>query len=299
MSGDSPSRGPAGPGPALDAEQEVELGRYWWAIVARWWLVALAVALGILVGFLVSLGGGRVFQAKATVYLGQPLSPSGNNQIQTLATNPSAVNQIARSESVVRSVADRVGVPYAELRSGVSTKPVSGSVAKVGQTPLVEVIVRGPWKRQAADAANLLADVVVERVSTYPKTKIEKLDTLLTGLDDQLESIEGAVGEYQAAIAAAGTLGPAERLALVGLLNSAVQQRGQLLEERNQTDLELALARDVEVGRVVTQASSTKVAARGKRSSMIVGAVIGLVVGIGLALAWEPVRRRISGAGQA
>jgi uncharacterized protein involved in exopolysaccharide biosynthesis len=78
----------------------------------------------------------------------------------------------------------------------------------------------------------------------------------------------------------------------VGLLNSAVVQQGELRVERNTAELDLTLAREVERGRVLTEAAATKVAARGRQSSMIVGAVIGLLVGIVLALAWEPVRRR-------
>ncbi|HET9666165.1 MAG TPA: hypothetical protein VFP09_05400, partial [Desertimonas sp.] len=56
-----------------DAEQEVDLGRYWWRIVGHWWVVVGAVVLGAVIGYLVSLGGGTVYQARATVYLGQPL----------------------------------------------------------------------------------------------------------------------------------------------------------------------------------------------------------------------------------
>ena len=34
----------------VEAEQEVDFGRYWWAIVARWWLVVLCVAIGVVIG---------------------------------------------------------------------------------------------------------------------------------------------------------------------------------------------------------------------------------------------------------
>ena len=92
------------PGEAdLDSEREVDLARYGWAILSRWWLVLAAIALGAVIGWLVSVGGGDVYQARATVYPGQPLTPSSNSQIQSLQTNPSTINQIVKSESVVRS----------------------------------------------------------------------------------------------------------------------------------------------------------------------------------------------------
>jgi len=289
VSPDRPAQGAERP--AVDAEQEVDVGRYWWAIVHRWWLVVLAVAVGIVVGLLVSLGGGRVFQGKATVYLGQPLSPSGNSQVQGLQTNPSTVSQIVHSETTIRSVADTLGVAPGKLR--VSAKPVAGAVAKLGQTQLVEIVVRSPLKRQSADAANALARIVVEQVSQYANTKIEQLEALVDSQDAHLATAEDTIARYRSAAESGASLSTAERLVLVGLLDSAEQERGQLVEDRAQTALALALAKDVERGQVVTEATATKVAARGRRSAMLVGAVLGLVVGAALALLWEPLSRRL------
>jgi capsular polysaccharide biosynthesis protein len=282
--------------PEPDAEQEVDLARHWWAIVARWWLVVLCIALGLLIGYLVSLGGGRVFQAEATVYLGQPLTASGSAQLQGLGTNPSTVNQIVKSESVVRVVAEEVGVPPERLRAGISSSAVAGAVARVGQTQLVEVRVRGPWRRQSAEAANLLADEVVERVSGYPDAKIALLEELVAGQEGELGAVEESIDRYRQAIETDATLGSAEKLVLVGLLDNAEQERGRLLDQKIQTELSLAVAREVERGRVVTRATPTRVSARGRGSSMIVGAVIGLLVGIVLALLWEPAKARLTRA---
>ena len=284
----------AGAGPDPDAEQEVDFGRYWWRIVGHWWVVAAGLILGVVVGYLVSLGGGTTYQAKATVFLGQPLTPSGNAQIQSLQTNPSTVSQIVKSQSVVLATADKVGVPPGQLRSGISTKAVAGSLSKVGQTQLVEVSVRGPWKRQSAEAANILARTVVERVSGYADTKIEQYTALKDSLDEQITASDDAIQSYRDAIAAGTGLSSAERLVLVGLLQSEQQQRSQLVQQRTDTELALSLAKDVERGQVVTAAASSKVAAKSRRSSIVVGGVIGLVVGLLAALLWEPIRRRFA-----
>lgn len=286
----------ANAGPDPDAEQEVDFGRYWWRIVGHWWVVAAGLILGVVIGYLVSLGGGTTYQAKATVFLGQPLTPSGNAQIQSLQTNPSTVSQIVKSQSVVLATADKVGVPPGQLRSGISTKAVAGSLSKVGQTQLVEVSVRGPWKRQSAEAANILARTVVERVSGYADTKIEQYTALKDSLDEQIASSDEAIQSYQDAIADATGLSSAERLVLVGLLQSEQQQRSQLVQLRTETELSLSLARDVERGQLVTAAASSKVAAKSRRSSIVVGGVIGLVVGLLGALLWEPVGRRFARA---
>lgn len=275
-----------------EAEREVDLSRYWWAIVARWWLVAGAVAAGIVIGYLVSLGGGTVFQSTATVYLGQPLTPSGATQVQGLQTNPATVGQIVRSRSVVAAVAAAVDISPDELREGISSKPVSGSVARLGQTPLVELTVRGPWRRQGAEAANQLADEVVERVSGYAATKIEQLGLLLSSQEQTLAATEEAIERYREALDSGTSLSATDQLVLVGLLDGKERDHGQLVEERTQAQLSLALAEEVEHGQVVTRASASKVAARSRRSSLAVGAVVGLVAGLALAVGWEAVARR-------
>src|SRR5690348_12917225 len=110
------------PLPEVDAEDELELGRYWHALVIRWWLPLAGLIAGIVVGYLLSLGGHQVFQAKATIYLGQPLSPNGTNQIQSLSTNPSAVKQIVLAPSVQHEAETKAGLPSGSLFGHVSTQ---------------------------------------------------------------------------------------------------------------------------------------------------------------------------------
>ena len=277
-----------------EAEQEVDLGRYWWSIVARWWLVVLCVAVGVLVGYLVSLGGGKLFQAKATVYVGQPLTPTSNAQVSGIQTNPLTISQIVKSESVVLSVASQVDVPPGRLREGITTRAVTGTATRVSQSQLVEVVVRGPWRRQSAAAANLLAGIVLEEVSAYPDAKIALLERQAAAEEEELAALEDAIDRYQAALEGGGQLEASEQLVLVSLLADVQQERGRIAAQNTQTALSLALARNVERGQIVTRAAATQVAARGRSSSMIVGAVIGLLLGVLAALLWEPVRSRIA-----
>ncbi len=280
--------------PELEAEQEVDFGRYASRIAARWWLVGLAVVVGVVLGYIVSRSGGNVFRATATIYLGQPLSPSGNAQIQSLATNPSTVSQIVRSPSVTRPIAEALGIKPGKLRQGVSTTAVSGSIAKSGQTQLVEVSVRGPWRKESAEAANRLARTVVERVSGYVDAKIASLQGLVASQQQELDSLASRVDENESAIAAGSGLSAGERLTLVNLTGLLEQRRSQLLQDRLQTQQLLTLAEDVERASVVTQASPVEVAARSRKSSMVVGGLLGLVAGALLALLGAPlVGRRL------
>ena len=43
--------------PDLDAEREVDLRSYWDRIAAHWWLLLVGLAAGLVIGYLISLGG--------------------------------------------------------------------------------------------------------------------------------------------------------------------------------------------------------------------------------------------------
>ena len=107
----------------VEAEQEVDLGRYWSAIVARWWLLLVGLLVGALIGYLVSLGGKQVWDASATVYLGASYSVAGT-LLQGPQANPSTVGTIARAESSIEQAAAKAGMRPGDLRGHVSTKTI-------------------------------------------------------------------------------------------------------------------------------------------------------------------------------
>src|SRR3954464_14295521 len=104
------------PLPDVDAEEELELGRYWSALAARWWLPVAGLIAGIVIGYLLSLGGHQVYQAKANVYLGQPLNPTGTGPIQSLSTNPSTVKQVVLSPYWQHVAERQARLPSGSLR---------------------------------------------------------------------------------------------------------------------------------------------------------------------------------------
>src|SRR5919109_3800330 len=163
------------PPPRIDGEAEVDLGRHVTAVATRWWLVALGLVAGVLIALLASVGGKDVYRASALVYPGQPLSPS-SSQIQSLATNPSAIGQIVRSEAALRHAASTSGFgSAAKLRRGTSVQAVQGNVTKSGQVQLVNIVVTGDAPRRTSAAANELARTVISRISRLADTKIDSL----------------------------------------------------------------------------------------------------------------------------
>jgi uncharacterized protein involved in exopolysaccharide biosynthesis len=274
----------------LDAEQEWDLDRLRAALVARWWLPLVGLVAGAILGYLVSLGGGTSWRAQAVVFLGQPLSPSGSTQIQSLATNPTTVRQIVNAESTIRKVSADAGLKPGRLRAGVSTQAVAGAVARQGQTPLVAITVKGTPPRRIAAAANQLARIVVSGVSGYVATKISGLQAQIESDQSEIDSIDARLRIYDAALPKASQT---DKLIILTQAGLAEQRRGIVEQDLTQSRDLLSLAKNVEASRVVTRAAPQKVSGGSRRNGLLIGAFVGLLVGLVAALLWEPVGRLV------
>jgi len=287
----------------LEDEQEVDLASAWKRIEQRWWLPVGGLLVGAVIGLALALSGGSVWRAETIVYLGQPFAPLGGGQIQSLATNPRTVGEIVRSEAVLRAVSNKTGIPVSKLRSSISTKELTATgPTRAGIIPLIEIAVKGDAEpRKIEEAADALAARVVERVSVFVAKKIELLETQVSVAESQLQAIEDrieAAQQQQTELLQDESI-PLEQRLLVNLnLNSTITtadaRRAALqgsLVEANQL---LNLAESVESSRVVEPAVAVKTTARSSRTSLLVGALLGLLVGAIVALAAEPflARRR-------
>jgi capsular polysaccharide biosynthesis protein len=280
--------------PELDAERDVDLHRHWDSITTHWWLPVVGLVGGIIVGYLISLGGAQVYKAKATVYLGQPLS-QGGVQVQSQATNPSTVRQIVTSEAVIQAVAQKVGLKPSQLRGHISTQAVSGNISRLGQNPLVAINVTGHERRKVARAANNLAATVVNSraLAGYAKTKIQNLQLLVDQEKTALAALSRNLKAQQAALGRASGLSTAEQLIALGQLNGLLQQQLTTTDQLTTNQQQLALAKDVEAPQITTFAAATKTTARSRRNTVIVAALIGLLLGIIAALVYEPATRAV------
>jgi capsular polysaccharide biosynthesis protein len=291
MSPDSePLRRAPRPAAELDVEREVDFAGYARAIAARWWLVVLGAVLGAVIGFLLGRADGSTFQAQAIVYLGQPLTATGSASISSLTSDPSGVAAIARSQAVVDEVAGQVGMSPAELRRGISASALGERRAQTTVT-LVGVTVRGDERAPVEQAANLLAEEVVERVSTYADAKIATYEQRLEAQQGRVETLERQLDDVAAAIQPGSGLSSAEQLTLTTLLALRQEQLAGVQDQILSVEQLLTVARDVERGSVVTEASAARVDARSARTSIVVGAVIGLLLGALAALFWGPLAR--------
>jgi hypothetical protein len=280
--------------PDLDAEESVDLRRHWDAVTTHWWLPVLGLVAGVIVGYLISLGGAQVYKAKAVIYLGQPLS-QGGVQVQSQATNPSTVRTIVTAESTTQRVARDAGLRPNQLRGHVSTQAVTGNISRLGQNPLVAITVTGHARRPVARAANDLARAVVfsEALGGYSKTKIENLQLQVDQEEAAISTLERNLKAQQQALGNGSGLSTIERLIALSQINGLQQQLATLTGLLTTNQQQLALAKDVEAPQITTLAAATKTTARSRRNTVIVAALIGLLLGIVAALLFEPGRRAV------
>jgi hypothetical protein len=275
--------------PDLDAEQDVDLHRHWSSITRHWWLPLGGLVLGIVVGYLISLGGAQVYKAKAVVYLGQPLS-QGGVQVQSQATNPSTVKEIVTAERTIQEVARDAGLRPDQLRGHISTQAVAGNISRLGQNPLVAILVTGHARRPVARAANDLARKVVfsDALANYAKTKIANLQLQVDQEKAALNTLNKNLKAQQDALSNGSGLSTSERLIALGQLNGLQQELLNTTDQLTTNQQQLALAKDVEAPEITTLAAATKTTARSRRNTVLVAGLIGLILGLVAALVYEP-----------
>jgi hypothetical protein len=266
-----------------EAEQEVDFARYVKLLGVRWWLLAAGLVGGAVIGYLVSLGGSQVYSATATLYLGQPLSPTGGNAVTTPATNPSAVGQAINAQSVINTVANLCHTKTGAFKKGISTQAVASGSAKgsgaATVSPLVKVSVQAKKGKVAACAANGLAAVAVKKLGVYPAAKIKNLEAHIAIDDADIKRIQEATANP--------SISDTDKLLLQTFLHQ------DQLDKTTNSQL-LLLAKTVESPSVYTPAASNKITARSRRNTVVIGALIGLILGAIAALLWDPVAARVT-----
>ena len=289
--------------PELSDEQEVDLSSAWQRLKLRWWLPVGGLVVGAVVGIALALSGGSVWRAQTIVYLGQPFAPLGGGQIQSLATNPRTVSEIIRSESVIQRASRVSGIPESQLRSSISTRELLAVGQVRGINPLFEIAVKGSGKRKVVLAADVLAARVSDRVSVYVTEKVTLLENRVEVAEGQLAAVEARIAEAQEqqdALTTNQSLAPVERLLLSQNLNAVITtadaRRSALQEDLDEARQLLNLAENVESSRVVERAAASKTTARSSRSSLLVGALIGLLLGAIAALVVDPILARRRGS---
>jgi hypothetical protein len=288
---------------ALDAEREVDLRSAWARVAARWWLPVAGLVVGAILGVLVSIGTGDVYEAETLVYLGQPFAPGGGGQIQSLATNPNTVSETIRSQAALEKAAKAAGMRIGQLRGNVTSSPVTTTGAPRNLSPLVRLRVEAPTRAKAEKAATSLADTVISAISPYVEHKIEQLETQiendLSQIEDIGERITTATQQQNLALDDPN-LSLAEKLLVStnsnATINNAEARRAAVSQDLFAARQLLSLAENVERSHVVLPAAAKQTSATSRRNAAAIGGLAGLLLGALAAILADPWLERRSRA---
>jgi capsular polysaccharide biosynthesis protein len=266
--------------PELDpaAEREVDLTRLREIAVAQWWIILLGVVVGMVLGGLFSLSSSGVYRATARIAPGQAFNPSGSSAVLTYLTNPTAINEIATSEATIKEVAEKVGIGAGQLRGHISTAAVGEGTPTVSR--LVDITVQLNKKKKAEDAANAVAEVVARTTtSRYVKQSILIYGTRIENYTARLRTLEKRIEFLNERLRESG-LSLDEKLLLAIQLDQAQGTQGQTIDSLAAAQQQQILAQDVQRTQIIQSATAAKTSARSRRTSILVGGLIGLIGGV-------------------
>jgi capsular polysaccharide biosynthesis protein len=277
----------------LDAEREIDLGRWKQAAVERWWLVAAGLVAGVVVGAILSLAGGSVYQASVLIAPGQAFSPNGAPVLNYLSS-PRGINDLVTSESTLKAAGERAHVSVTKLRGHVSTQTVltgAGNVASRGAV-LVKITVQLHQAKKTEDAANALGQIVKrETTSKYVSESVAVVQTAITGYQKQLGALATRIAELNRQIPSEKD--PLTRIVLVSQADNAAQKQATISNNLATARQQLALAQNIMIAQVIGgNANAVRTTARSRRNSILVGALIGLVAGAIAAIVADTRARR-------
>jgi uncharacterized protein involved in exopolysaccharide biosynthesis len=266
---------------APDEEREVDLARWRRAVVRLWWLPVAGLVIGGILGVLYSFRGSTTYKATALISLGQPTSPGGV-PVNGFGSNPRAISLIVSSAAAQEQAANRADMRPGALRGHVSVAQV-GTVTGAGAaraTPLISLTVTGAHPTTTAAAANVLAQLVVaQTTASYVGVKIHTFQSTLDSVNTQLQSVKNLLAVIQKAESSAKALDPLQQLVIVSQQDNAETRLGNLIGQQETLQQQLAFAKEVESAKVVVPARSVKASAHSRGTSLLVGALIGLILG--------------------
>ena len=272
----------------------------------RWYVIVFAVVAALLLVFLHGVSAAtKQSSAAASVYLGQPFGPGGSSVlVGSPLSNPTISITYVTASQQIDAAAKAAGIDHSNLRSHVSVLASGGAGTGAKATaasgpPTITITVEGPWtKRKVQTAANTLAQALIGFANRYTTVKAKLISQRIVIEKSQLKAFTEA--EQQAHknidLIDASNAQPLDKVAaespFVSDLETAASQIGSLTENLTNDQVSLVAARDIESASFISRASGTRVSAATRRHSLIIAAIIGLIIGIGLALAWESLRMR-------
>ncbi len=287
---------------STDDATTIDVGSWFATLLRNWWVILGLMALGALVGGLVTLAAPKEYSATSSVYIGQTTDANGNS-MAGLNSNSRAATQLLASQALLNEAAKRTGMEVSASRLRKETTVVTPSSTVKTSTSVVNIVVitvTDTNKLRATAAANALAEVLVERISPGVDGKIVLLEAQLEAGRKALSTATERAATAQAALVAIAKGGgsAAEKAAAsapyIAIVQAAATEQGAFVTANRETERMLFVAKQVEQPRVLHEAAvPDSPSGPSLTLNVAAGALAGFVIGIVVAF----VRRRVAERG--
>jgi capsular polysaccharide biosynthesis protein len=261
----------------------------------HWLLILLVVALGVGVAALLHRGDEKTYTASTRLVLDTP-DPESSQESAAIAD---AAKAIATSPGQVRDALNRAHVTGRDPEE-VAEDHVS--VRALGTSAVLRLSVSDPDPRVAATISNALAASLIRTRSDVARGEIQQV---LSGLDRQIAELNQRISRTDAGIdllsTRAGAAKDADRAnALRVKSDDAARSRDALAQRRGVLESERVSLLSSDAVRpkasIISQASPPSSADSSRRlPDLVLGALLGLILGVGLAALIETVRPTLVG----
>ena len=241
-------------------------------------LIALWVIFGFVAAALLHAGNERTYTATTRLVLD---TPDARDRSDSTAIADMAA-AIATSPAEVRGALEDAHIT---TRDPVDLARHHVSVTALGSSAVLDLSVSDPNRRVAAAVSNTLAARVIQ---TRLKVSSGQLQQVLTELDRRIGTLNRRIGDLDVKIASLGLTNPQARDAAQRQRDFLAQARGVLEAERVSllsTDAQRPNPAIISQAPLPTHADSSRLL-----QDLVLGALLGLVLGIGSAGLIETVR---------
>ena len=261
----------------MASDREITLGDVWRAIWRGKWTIVATTVVAALVAFAITFTSDTTYSATSKVYLGQATTMMGN-LASTPGTNPLTAATVLTGDAVVDSVAGATGLTPGAVRSrtDVSVPRAPGTVT-TNQPAIATITARTSTREESVRLANAYAEAALEGASGG-------YEAVSTTLEQQVRRMRAEEVRLQALVRRAPTPDNLSRLT-------------DLREVLTTSELQLARVKQIEAPAIITLAkgAASSASTSNRVRTALIGAVIGFLVGIVIALATSGGIRREAG----
>ncbi len=261
----------------------MELNRYLSILWRRKWVVVVTLLAAVVAVAIGHSATAPIYSAAATLRVAASVTGIQTSAVYTnteLLKNTYA--EIATSRPVLDELAERLGTDrLPDLRAEV-----------VPETELIQITARGPDAKLAANAANTLADILIEQSDQlYMGGTVNSAKVLAAQVDEAKVNLDKMREEYEALIVA--TPAAPDQIAVTGQLLQEKQRTYETLlrqheQARYRETIQSSMITLVESAVAPSVPSEPRVTL-----NYTLGALLGLIVGLILALLFENMDTRL------